>query len=192
MSARLPCGNQMFPTVGDDGLIKIIMGNYFIPIEIPYREKFELDNHTCINHTNIICYLENAEHKIVIRRDGSLTRYTKDNIVIGNIHISLPEEIFKITIIPKGIVKVYGNSVLNSNYILPDNSIVLSTPLDEGFYDVPIQFNKEYMDRLNSYLTFEPIITIVDGDLYLSDANNNPQSLMFTEYVPFVCGRVIR
>lgn len=192
MSARLPCGNQMFPTIGDNGVIKILIGKYEIPIEIPYKERFEYDNRTCIDHANILCYLENEEHKIVVRQDGSLTRYNKDNIVVGNIHINIPEEVFQVKVLPKGMLKVLGNSTLNANYLMPNKLIVLSTPTDEGFYEIPSQFNKKYIEGLESSIVFEPLVTIIGNELYICDMDNNPIVPLFSEYIPFVRGKSIR
>ena len=185
MSARLKCGTQTFPTECSEGILKVMLGSYTIPISIPYWDEFKVDTNTCIIHRDIFAYLENDEHKIVIRHDGSLTRYTKNNEVIGNVHIELPSTLDEIKVVTKGMYLIQGNQVLNENYILPNKSILLCGQTSYGFYEIPTKWNKEYLEALSSPFNFLPTLTFKDDggerEIIMCDENLQPTYPLITE-----------
>lgn len=187
MSARLQHGSHTFPTSGENGLIKIHLGSHEVTFEIPYKEDFEYDCETSI-HPDIMCYLENSEHIIVIRFDGSLTRYNKARVPIGNIKIDISQIMNGIEFLRKGsIIQTNdGRVYLNGLYWLKDKKVfILFNDLYKGHWEIPRMFNRDFVQFLQEPLVFLPRI-YVDENAELSIRNEAPMNIpLVSKYIHF-------
>lgn len=83
MSIKLRRDGATFPTEVKDGSLIIHLGDYRISIDFKFlKEDFEYDN-TEFPMCNVMCYLNNGNHIIIMRFDGTVTIYTQDYTVIG-------------------------------------------------------------------------------------------------------------
>lgn len=111
MSFKFRRDGAMFPTRVKNGELIIYVGSTLLSIPFKFlSEEFEYDN-TEFSMCNVMCLLRNNECSIVMRFDGTVTKFDKNMEVIGFSKFDT-EEIYKNTsYFPIGIVgsMKYGN-----------------------------------------------------------------------------------
>jgi hypothetical protein len=83
MSLKFRRDGAVFPTEVRSGELIIHMGT--LKVNIPFKflkEDFGYDN-TEFSLSNIMCYLRNDKHTIIMRFDGTVTLFNEDNVVVG-------------------------------------------------------------------------------------------------------------
>lgn len=91
MSAKLTAFGAVYPTECFNKTLNIDVGFKTISIAVPFvGDNVFARDCTYFASNDIFAYMENDSIKIVIRPDGSVSAYTKDDILMLNTHIDLP------------------------------------------------------------------------------------------------------
>ena len=110
MSIKFRMDGAVFPTKVENGYLVIDVGIGTIQQDFSFlKEEFEWDN-SDFPMSNIMCYLRNSNQTIVMRFDGTVTRYDNNGEVIGFSKFNVDDILHHITIIPVGtILHKYSN-----------------------------------------------------------------------------------
>lgn len=103
MAFRFSRDGASFPCYAENGELVIEVGDDLLRIPIGFiKEDYPYD-YTDFSTSNIMCYMENDEYSLVMRFDGTITKYTKDDVVIGFTKFDREELIYsKMIYLPVG------------------------------------------------------------------------------------------
>lgn len=111
MSLKFRRDGAVFPTEVKDG--KLIIHFNESSISIPFKflkEDFDFDNRD-FPMSNVMAYLENAEHILVMRFDGTVTIMNKDLTVVGFNKFDRKIIYDRMLYLPVGTVLVWGDNI---------------------------------------------------------------------------------
>lgn len=92
MSAKLTAYGAVYPTECSNKTLLVYVGYKIISISVPFvGDNVFAKDCTYFASNDIFAYMENDSIKVVIRTDGSVSAYTKDNILMLNTHVDLPD-----------------------------------------------------------------------------------------------------
>lgn len=125
MSFKFRRDGAVFPTEVKNGELMIHVGSQIVKVPFKFLvEDFEYDN-TEFPMCNVMCYLKNSSGIVVMRFDGTVTKFDSDMNVIGFSKFDKEFIYSKTVYIPVGIVG-HGNAVeikqhtLCTIYSVPD------------------------------------------------------------------------
>lgn len=132
MSIKFRRDGAVFPTEVKNGELIIYMGPLTIRNKFKFLvDDFEYDN-TDFPMSNIMCYLRNDDVTVIMRYDGTVTKFNNDMVVIGFSKFD-KAEIYKHTLyFPVGCVGTLGvkwerKGITNHNkctiYTIPDSGV---------------------------------------------------------------------
>ena len=153
MSIKFRRDGAVFPTSVSNGNLNIHMGTNIISIPFKFLTKeFEYDS-TAFPISNIMCFLRNKEETIIMRFDGTVTKFNNDNVVIGFTKFDRQDIYDKTNYFPFGVI---GTTIDWSK-----------RHFDCSFYT--IKGDKEYI-YFDSGIDFEPMqLKMSENDLLIGD-----------------------
>lgn len=116
MSIKFRRDGAVFPTEVKDGTLLVHVGNYCVTYDFPFIKGDYPYNNIYFPISNIMAYLENSEYIIVMRFDGTVTKYLKDGTVIGFTKFNKDDIYEKTVYFPFGIVSRVKNGRIDKNY----------------------------------------------------------------------------
>jgi len=105
MSIKFRHDGAVFPTEVKDGNLIIHMGDNKVEISFKFLKRDFNYDATYFPTCNIMCYLADNEGYIIMRFDGSVTIFNKDNIVTGFTSFNIQDIYDKTIYLPIGAVK---------------------------------------------------------------------------------------
>lgn len=112
MAFRFSRDGASFPCEARNGELIIQVADDFLRIPIGFiKEDYPVD-YTDFSTSNIMCYLENDMYSLVMRFDGTITKYTKDDVVIGFCKFDIEQIYSKMIYLPVGAFTYPGEERL--------------------------------------------------------------------------------
>lgn len=174
MSIKMQCDGVTFPTSAKDGNLIIHFGD--ANISIPFKfitEDYKYDN-TEFPMSNIMCYLKNETSTVIMRFDGTVTKFNKNDEVIGFSKFDASVIYSNFSFLPVGAAIVDSNK--------PNKSTRTAIYIEEGTSTYilecagdpePIIFkpseNQMFVDELARGTYFFPRIRRVGPNSYVDD-----------------------
>ena len=153
MSIKFRKDGAVFPTSVENGVLTVYMGEHKFSVNLPFlKEDYQYDN-SYFPVSNIMCYLNNGSEIIVMRFDGSVTKFTQDYEVTGFTKFEKRDILGNIILLPVGCVfsgPVGNRQALEcSVYILKDTDCtVFECVGDPEAIVFDVKENKEFADEL--------------------------------------------
>ena len=111
MSLKFRRDGAVFPTEVKDGNLIIHFNESSISIPFKFlKEDFDFDNRN-FPMSNVMAYLENSEHILVMRFDGTVTIMNKDLTVVGFNKFDRKIIYDRMLYLPVGTVLVWGDNI---------------------------------------------------------------------------------
>ena len=173
MAIKFRKDGPTYPTSVDDGIMRIYTNPFGGYVEVPVPQlkgHYEYDN-SYFEVSNIMAYLpEKDGFFVIIRNDGSYTRYTSDYEIIGFGKVDIKtinESNFRL---PVGMfITEYGhkgNTYRCCIRIFTNGDSILEVPVDpHPIYFVPSE-NPHFREDIKRGSSIFPLITNIDGVYY--------------------------
>ena len=171
MPIRLHDQGACLPTRLESGNLIITVG--YDEVSVPFKfltEDYPYDNRYFTKDCNIMLYLENENSKFVMRKDGSITKYTADDIVIAFHEID--PNIFKdyISVLELGCYNKVsdiemgrtGVPTLSTWVVLPKGSqnAIIEFLLTDSYVKLHFEDNPYYLEELKLNLPLCPWLAV--------------------------------
>lgn len=175
MSIKFRRDGAVFPTSVTDGVLRIHLGNTELkhPLKL-LSDEYPYDN-TWFEMSNIMCYLDNGETIVVLRFDGTATKLTHDNKVIGFMKFDFKEIYSHLVYLPVGCTfNVVGNDRVAmpcSIYSIPEESVFALECIGDP---EPIIFepneNPKFCDEIVHGTRYYPSLVNAGTNKYVEDS----------------------
>lgn len=176
MSLKLRYNGSVFPTEVHGHTLTIYAGTHSVSVDLPFLNgDFPIDN-TKFPVSNIMGYFENDSEIVVMRFDGTATKYTKNLEVIG--FTSFDKDIIydnfvhmQVGCVGKGISKGKTEMhLLTVLYKLHDvDELIFEAPGDFEHIVIKPEENPEYLNDCLKGTEFFPRLEMVGDNLYRED-----------------------
>lgn len=168
MAIKFQRDGATFPTSAREGVLTIYMGDANLTVEIPFLTGvYEYDN-SYFPMSNIMCYLFNDTETVILRFDGTATRYNKDGDVIGFVKFDVNTVYKGLTKLPVGVEWIGGRDNRQAYrccvYIVngTECTVFESTRHEEAIC-FKVKENSLFVDELMRGTRYFPAL-ICDGD----------------------------
>lgn len=142
MSIKFRKDCPVYPTSAKDEILTIHFGTGIMEMPFPFSDEEFPMSCEYFAPSGIMCYLNNGNTKVVMRFDGSVTKFNKDNVVIGMGKFDRQNIYSKLVTLPVGCVftGTQGNRQAHDCYIriLKDSDICMFECTNDPS---PIQFD---------------------------------------------------
>lgn len=108
MAFRFSRDGALFPCEARNGELVIHVADDLLRIPVGFiKEDYPLE-YSDFSTSNIMCYMENEQYSVVMRFDGTITKYTKEDVVIGFGKFNLQDIYDKMLYLPVGAFRYPG------------------------------------------------------------------------------------
>lgn len=175
MSFKFGIKGDPFPVEAHNGNLVIHIGDEELRIPFGFIKEDYPYTFSTYGESNIICYLENDTSTLVMRSDGTVTKYNKDNIIMGFGKFNMNAIRDKVIYLPVGYFQSREGEIEQESYLRKMSIYGLKDTPSKWvltIYDTPMLFyfdpmeNKEFsFDVLQGTRSFPGIIMEPDGTL---------------------------
>lgn len=177
MGCKLPSSSAICPTEIIDGELRIWIGSHYVYYyNKAFKYNFKLDD-IAFTYSPIYVYLSNDTHKMVIRKDGTYSIYTADNILLAYGTCNISEAFSKLHIVQGGALSYSNNGFRDfaGQIEKPITLIQIDDIEDEMLLSIRGDYNryminplecKEYLQDVASNNYPFPEITIYDNGVF--------------------------
>lgn len=175
MSLKFRRDGAVFPTEVKDGTLYVRLGFIDLPFKFPFLNKDYPYDSTDFPMSNIMVYLKNSDETIIMRFDGTVTKYNKDNIVIGFTKFNVDDLYQYTNVLKYGIVAHMKNGKTDYQskcniYLINDcEYIILECIGDQEPIVLDPKQNPIFMEELVRGNRYFPRLVNVQSNVYADD-----------------------